>query len=28
VGCSSLSKSMIGLIESPWNEISFCTCNL
>jgi hypothetical protein len=28
VGCSSLYKSMIELIESPLNEINFCTCNL
>jgi len=28
VGCSSLSKSMIELIESPLNEITFCTFNL
>jgi hypothetical protein len=27
VGCFSPSKSMIE-IESPVNEISFCTCNL
>jgi hypothetical protein len=28
VGCSSPSKSMIVLIESPLNEISFSTYNL
>jgi len=28
VGCSSPSKSMIELIESPLREISFCTCKL
>jgi hypothetical protein len=27
-GCFSPFKSLIELIESPLNEISFCTCNL
>jgi hypothetical protein len=28
LGCFSPSKSLVELIESPLNEISFCTCNL
>ncbi len=27
VSCSSPSNCMMELVESPLNEISFCTCN-